>query len=85
MSANSPFFELPNLPPVVDLKTPRVLKAAKELEGNDPGIRTLSGTASVNDATGETIYVPPDDPVAIQQRLTNLETYVRRHHVVCRG
>lgn len=171
MSANNPFNELPNLPPVVDLETPRVLKAAiaanrelaqlkgycallpnetillnsiilqearasseieniitthddlyramvidyqsiepatkevlnyrsatwtgyellkktgsittnmivtiqKELEGNDAGIRTLPGTALVNDATGETIYIPPDDPVAIQQLLTNLETYL---------
>jgi Fic family protein len=46
------------------------------LEGNDAGIRTLPGTSLVNDATGETVYTPPDNEQTIRDLMSDLEKYL---------
>ena len=46
------------------------------LEDNNAGIRTQSGTALKNAATGEVIYMPPQDYNTIQNLMDNLEQYI---------
>lgn len=58
------------------LTTNLIVAIQEELEGNNAGIRTLPGTALVNDATGETICTPPDNETTIRRLLANLEEYL---------
>lgn len=58
------------------LTTNLIVAIQEELEGNNAGIRTLPGTALVNDATGETIFTPPDNETTIRRLLANLEEYL---------
>lgn len=53
-----------------------IVEIQEKLEGNRAGIRRLPGTALKNDATGETIYIPPDDLQVLQDLLRNLEQYL---------
>jgi Fic family protein len=46
------------------------------LEKNDAGFRTLPGTDLKNHATGETVYVPPQNNQTIVQLMRNLENYI---------
>ena len=46
------------------------------LEKNDAGFRTLPGTDLRNHATGETVYVPPQNNQTIVQFMRNLENYI---------
>ena len=47
-----------------------------KLELNSAGFRKLPGTALVNEATGETIYTPPQDPSEVIELMTNLERFI---------
>lgn len=58
------------------LTTNMIVSMQEVLEGNTAGIRTLPGTALVNDATGKTIYTPPDNEGTIRHLLANLEEYL---------
>ncbi len=53
-----------------------LLKMHKKLEGNDAGFRRQSGTQLKNDATGEIVYTPPQDPKDVLDYMTNLEKYI---------
>jgi Fic family protein len=46
------------------------------LEGNSAGFRRVAGTTLKNDATGETVYVPPQDHDTIIALMRNLEQYI---------
>lgn len=53
-----------------------IIKVQRDLEGNDTGIRTLSGTALKNDLTNEIIYTPPDSKEAIQKLMKNFDEFI---------
>jgi len=53
-----------------------ILKIQETLEGNNAGFRKLPGTALKNAQTGETIYLPPQDPEEILSLMGNLEQFI---------
>lgn len=53
-----------------------ILKIQETLEGNNAGFRKLPGTALKNTQTGETVYLPPQDPTEIINLMTNLEQFI---------
>ena len=53
-----------------------VLEIQRHLEQNDAGYRRLPGTALINDATGETVYTPPQDYETIQALMDNLVEFM---------
>lgn len=46
------------------------------LKGREDGFRTLPGTELRNDQTGETVYVPPQDPDRIMAHMIELEAFI---------
>lgn len=60
------------------ITTNTLVAIQQELEQNNAGIRTLPGTALVNDRSGETVYTPPDDEQTIRDLLRNLEEYLNQ-------
>lgn len=58
------------------LSTNGIIQVQNILEENTAGLRQLPGTTLKNDATGETIYTPPDDKDAISNLMTNLEKFL---------
>lgn len=53
-----------------------IIAIQQELEQNSAGVRKQSGTNLKNALTGEVIYTPPQDYEAIQELLSNLESYI---------
>jgi Fic family protein len=53
-----------------------ILEIQKRLEQNDAGIRRLSGTALVNQASGQVVYSPPQDHATILMLMANLVEYI---------
>jgi len=53
-----------------------ILKMQETLEGNNAGFRKIPGTALKNTQTGETIYLPPQDPAEILDLMSNLERFI---------
>ncbi len=53
-----------------------ILKIQEELEGNKAGFRKLPGTELKNPATGEVIYIPPQDYKDIIHLMDNLEKFI---------
>lgn len=53
-----------------------ILKIQEAIEQNKAGFRKLPGTKLKNEATGETVYEPPQDYDTIVSLMTNLEAYV---------
>jgi len=53
----------------------------QELEGNNAGFRSQSGTVLKNDQTGEVIYTPPQDLASIQAYMKNLETFMNDNEI----
>lgn len=58
------------------LTTNHILAIQEELEGNRAGFRRLPGTELKNEATGETVYVPPQDPEEIERLMSNLDRFI---------
>ncbi len=59
------------------LLTNRIILQVQEiLEDNTAGFRKLPGTALKNAATGEIIYIPPQDFNDISRLMTNLERFI---------
>src|SRR5690606_262847 len=50
-----------------------ILEIQEILEGNNAGFRKLPGTALKSAQTGETVYLPPQDPNEILALMSNLE------------
>jgi Fic family protein len=57
------------------LSVNHVIGIQTEIIGNSAGLRTMPGTALVNDRTGEVIYTPPQDPDVIRRLLSNFADY----------
>lgn len=57
------------------LTTNDILRIQAELERNNAGLRKLPGTALL-DATGRTVYTPPQDANAIVELMRDLESFV---------
>ncbi len=53
-----------------------ILMMQSIIEENSAGFRKLPGTALKNDATGEVIYSPPQEPQEIIDLMTNLERFM---------
>jgi Fic family protein len=53
-----------------------ILQIQEELEQNKAGFRKLPGTALKNQQTGETVYMPPQDPEEILGLMQNLEAFI---------
>lgn len=53
-----------------------IIKIQETLEGNNAGYRKMPGTALKNAQTGETVYLPPQDPNEILSLMTNLEQFI---------
>mgnify|MGYP005752188601 CR=1 FL=1 len=53
-----------------------ILKIQETLEGNNAGFRKLPGTALKNAQTGETVYLPPQDPTEILDLMANLDQFI---------
>jgi Fic family protein len=54
----------------------RIIDFHTELMESDAGIRKLPGTVIKNQATGEVVFTPPQDPNEIQALLTDLERFI---------
>ncbi len=53
-----------------------ILEIQETLEENKAGFRELPGTALKNTQTGETIYIPPQEPKQILDLMRNLEQFI---------
>lgn len=49
-----------------------------ELEGNNAGFRSQSGTALKNTKTGEFVYAPPQELQQIEMHMKNLEAFINQ-------
>ncbi len=58
------------------LKSSHILTIQQILEQNDAGYRKLPGTALVNEATGQTVYTPPQDYDSVVELMDNLITFI---------
>ena len=53
-----------------------ILQIQKHIENNRAGFRKLPGTKLLNEATGETVYMPPQDYDTIIKLMDNLQNYI---------
>ncbi|MCY7408192.1 MAG: Fic family protein [Alkalinema sp. CAN_BIN05] len=53
-----------------------ILEMQSMIEENSAGFRKLPGTALKNNATGEVVYSPPQDPQEVIVLMTNLERFM---------
>jgi Fic family protein len=53
-----------------------ILQIQEQVEGNKAGYRKLPGTKLLNDATGEVVYIPPQDHDSILSLMNNLEKFI---------
>jgi Fic family protein len=58
------------------LSTNLLITIIQTIMGDDAGIRNIPGTAIVNGATGETIYMPPEGEDVLRDKLANLEQFM---------
>ena len=53
-----------------------ILRVQEKVEQNNAGFRKLPGTVLKNQATGATVYQPPQDAVLIEKLMTDLVTFM---------
>jgi len=53
-----------------------ILTVQKILEQNDAGYRKVPGTSLINEATGETVYTPPQDHATILRLMDNVAAFI---------
>lgn len=58
------------------LTSNQIIDIQAEMEKHRSGFRKLPGTELRNEQTGETVYIPPQDPQAIIGLMSNLEKYI---------
>jgi Fic family protein len=58
------------------ITTNHIIKIQNTIEHNKAGFRKLPGTKLLNEATGETVYTPPQDYNTIVQLMGNLQEYI---------
>lgn len=56
-----------------------ILEIQAELEQNSAGFRKLPGTELKNPGTGETVYVPPQDPNEVARLMGELERFINEN------
>jgi Fic family protein len=72
-------FQLVRKQKLITQKT--ILTIQKILEQNDAGYRRLPGTALINEATGKTVYTPPQDFDSINKLMGNLIDFINDEHM----
>ncbi|MDZ4121150.1 MAG: Fic family protein [Candidatus Cloacimonadaceae bacterium] len=63
------------------LTSNHIIDIQTELESHRSGFRKLPGTELRNEQTGETVYIPPQDPQAIIELMSNLEKFVNNRSI----
>jgi len=58
------------------LTSNHLLNIQNTIENNNAGFRKLPGTKLLNEGTGETVYIPPQDYDTIVQLMDNLQEYI---------
>lgn len=58
------------------LSSNHIIEIQRILEGNTAGFRKVPGTSLINQATGEVIYTPPQDPNDILALMDNLVQFI---------
>lgn len=58
------------------LTSNHIIDIQAKMEKTRSGFRKLPGTELRNEQTGETVYIPPQDPEAIVSLMSNLENYI---------
>ena len=58
------------------LTSNHIIDIQAELEAHRSGFRKLAGTELKNEQTGETVYIPPQDPQEIIELMSNLERFI---------
>jgi len=58
------------------LTSNQIIDIQAEMEKTRAGFRKLPGTELRNEQTGETVYIPPQDPHEIISLMSNLENYI---------
>jgi Fic family protein len=58
------------------LSSNHIIEIQRILEGNTAGFRKVPGTSLINQATGEVIYTPPQDPNDILALMDNLVAFI---------
>jgi Fic family protein len=58
------------------LTTNHIIDIQAEMVKHRSGLRKLPGTELKNEQTGETVYVPPQDPQELLDLMSNLEQYI---------
>lgn len=58
------------------LTSNHIIEIQAEMEKHRSGFRMLPGTELRNEQTGETVYVPPQDPQEIIHLMSNLESFI---------
>jgi Fic family protein len=58
------------------ITTNHIIKIQNTIENNNAGFRKLPGTKLLNEATGETVYIPPQDYDTIVKLMENLQDYI---------
>lgn len=58
------------------MSTAIAVKVCQTIKGTNLDIRSTSGTALMNDATGEVIYTPPEGADLLRQKLQNWEDFL---------
>lgn len=60
----------------------RLIKETQaQLEGNEAGFRSQSGTALKNEQTGEIVYTPPQELAQIERHMQNLERFLNEEEL----
>lgn len=63
------------------ITTNRIVQFHETLMESDAGIRKLPGTVIKNQATGEVVFTPPQDPNEVQLLLADLERFINDERV----
>lgn len=58
-----------------------IIDIHSKLENHRSGFRVLAGTELKNEQTGETVYIPPQNPQDIIELMSNLELFINDDHV----
>ncbi|MCW8957713.1 MAG: Fic family protein [Gammaproteobacteria bacterium] len=61
------------------LCTATAVEVCTTIKGVDMNIRRVPGTTLANDATGETIYTPPEGEALLRELMANWEQFVHNH------
>ena len=61
------------------LTSNHIIEIQAEMEKHRSGFRKLPGTELRNEQTGETVYIPPQDPQVIVDLMSNLDMYINNN------